>query len=536
MADVSISESHLRKEAGPIGLMFASVSAMIGSGWLFAGLHAAKTAGPGAVWSWVVGAVAVLLLALVFSEITTMMPKSGALVHMSYVSHGSMVGRVWGWLLFFAYVSVAPVEVEAVLTYANNYIPGLVDPHSGVLTAVGFISAMVILAIFVGLNMLIVRYVLMINTVATWWKIAIPLLTVVVLMSLSYHPGNMAITQGDGGVTGIFQAVATAGVVFSLLGFRQAIDMAGETANPSRNIPLAVIGSVVLASAIYIALQLAFILALNPTDISKGWAKLHFEGITGPLAAISVTVGAAWWGAILYVDAIVSPGATGFIFSTATSRITMAGGEMDSFPRALAKVNMNGVPVAALILTYVVGVIFFFPFPAWQKLVGYITSITVLTYGLGAVVLLHLRRVAPDASRPFRLAGAWIIAPLSFIVSTWIIQWTGYKTGTFLFSAITVLFIVYAAIYYATGRAKKAPFGWETGWWLIPYFGGTWLMLYFGPTAMGGTGLMSFPVSLVVGAIFSAAILALALKIGMSEEDTETYLKHIAVKEAPQSM
>jgi len=142
MADASHSKSHLRKEAGPIGLMFASVSAMIGSGWLFAGLHAAKTAGPGAIWSWVVGAIAVMLLALVFSEITTMMPKSGALVHMSYVSSGTMVGRVWGWLLFFAYVSVGPVEVEAVLTYANNYIPGLVDPHSGVLTAMGFVSAM----------------------------------------------------------------------------------------------------------------------------------------------------------------------------------------------------------------------------------------------------------------------------------------------------------------------------------------------------------------------------------------------------------
>jgi len=525
-----MSDGTLRKEAGPVGLLFASVSAMVGSGWLFAGLHAAKTAGPGSIWSWVIGAGAVLLLALVFSEITTMMPKSGALVHASHVSHGVMVGRVWGWLLFFAYVSVAPVEVMAVLTYADNYLPGLVDPKTAVLTATGFFWAVIMLAAFVLLNMLVIRWVLMINTVATWWKIAIPALTVVILMTLSYHPSNFAITQGDGGVTGIFSAVATAGVIFSMLGFRQAIDMAGETANPSRNIPIAVIGSVVLASAIYIALQVAFILALSPADISNGWNNLHFTGITGPLAAISTAVGAAWWGVVLYADAIVSPGATGFIFSTATSRVAMANGEMGAFPAWLARVNPRGVPVAALIVTYFVGVIFFFPFPSWQKLVGYISSITVLTYGLGAVVLLHLRRAVPDAERPFRLRGAWVIAPLSFVVSTWIIQWTGLATGSFLFGAIAVLFALYTGGYYLMG-GKTGAFGWREGWWLFPYFAGLWLLLYFGPVAMGGDGVMTFGISLIVGAIFSLIILALALALGLGQSETARWLAEINSKE-----
>lgn len=527
---IEMSDRKLRKEAGPVGLLFASVSAMIGSGWLFAGLHAAKTAGPGAIWSWVIGAGAVLLLALVFSEITTMMPKSGALVHASHVSHGQLVGRVWGWLLFFAYVSVAPIEVMAVLTYANNYLPGLVDPKTAVLTSSGFFWAVIMLAVFVLLNMLVIRWVLMINTVATWWKIAIPALTVVILMLFSFHPSNLTVTQGDGGVTGIFSAVATAGVIFSMLGFRQAIDMAGETANPSRNIPFAVIGSVLLASAIYIALQIAFILALSPADIANGWGNLHFAGITGPLAAISTAVGAAWWGAILYADAIVSPGATGFIFSTATSRIAMANGEMGTFPEWLAHVNTRGVPVAALIVTYIVGVIFFFPFPSWQKLVGYISSITVLTYGLGAVVLLHLRRKQPDAKRPFRLGGAWVIAPLSFIVSTWIIQWTGLETGSFLFGAIAIVFAVYTAIFYATGGTSRA-FGWREGWWLLPYFAGLWTMLYFGPAAMGGDGVLSFGASLAVGAIFSLVILALALATGLGAEATRDWLNEINLKE-----
>lgn len=526
-----MATTKLRKEAGPIGLLFASVSAMIGSGWLFASLHAAKIAGPGAIWSWIIGAIAVMLLALVFSEITTMMPKSGALAHMSYVSHGSMVGRIWGWLLFFAYVSVAPVEVEAVLTYGNNYLPGLVDPHNGVLTSTGFIWAVALLAIFVLLNMMVIRWVLMVNTAATWWKLAIPILTIIILMSLSFHPGNMTVHRGDGGVTGIFSAVATAGIIFSMLGFRQAIDMAGETANPARNIPIAVIGSVVLSSLIYIALQFAFILALHPADLGNGWAQLNFTGITGPLAALSITVGAAWWGVILYADAIVSPGATGFIYSTATSRIVMANGEMESFPKRLADVNKNGVPVMGLIVTFLVGVVFFFPFPSWQKLVGYISSITVLTYGLGAVVLLHLRRTVPDADRPFRLWAAWVIAPGSFIVSTWIIQWTGLATGNFLFGAIAVLFTLYVIFFYLSGSSKHRAFGWREGWWLVPYFIGLWVLLYLGPSRMGGHGELHFGWSVLAGAVFSLVILWLALSTGLSQETTEIYLQEIASKE-----
>ena len=70
-----------------------------------------------------VGAVIIMLIALCFAELASLFPRSGALVHMSHASHGDGLGRIWGWMLFLAYVPVPAVEAEAIVTYANNYLP-----------------------------------------------------------------------------------------------------------------------------------------------------------------------------------------------------------------------------------------------------------------------------------------------------------------------------------------------------------------------------------------------------------------------------
>lgn len=98
--DTAAPPGKLRREAGVIGLLFASTTSMIGSGWLFGAYHASKIAGPLSVWSWVIGAGIIMLIALCFAELSTMFSKSGALVHMSHASHGETLGRLWGWMLF----------------------------------------------------------------------------------------------------------------------------------------------------------------------------------------------------------------------------------------------------------------------------------------------------------------------------------------------------------------------------------------------------------------------------------------------------
>ena len=131
----SMNGSHdpagkLKRDASIVGLLFASTTSMIGSGWLFGAYHASKIAGPLSVWSWAVGAAIIMLIALCFAELAALFPRSGALVHMSHASHGEGLGRIWGWMLFLAYVAVPAVEAEAIVTYANNYLPYFLQPST----------------------------------------------------------------------------------------------------------------------------------------------------------------------------------------------------------------------------------------------------------------------------------------------------------------------------------------------------------------------------------------------------------------------
>ena len=73
-------EPHLRRHIGIVGLLFASVGSIIGSGWLFGALNASVEAGPAAVISWAIGGVMILLIALVYAELGTMFPLSGGVV------------------------------------------------------------------------------------------------------------------------------------------------------------------------------------------------------------------------------------------------------------------------------------------------------------------------------------------------------------------------------------------------------------------------------------------------------------------------
>lgn len=518
--------SKLKKDVGLFGLLFAGVGGMIGSGWLFGPLETATQAGPLSLWSWLIGGVVVLLIALVFAELATLFPLSGALVHMSYVSHGSLVGFIWGWILILAYIAIAPIEAMAIVSYASAYLPGLTEGSGGVLTAKGFGVATIVLGVMVTLNFLMIRTVLSVNSWVTIWKIAVPIVTAIVLMTYSWHPENFSAPIPKGGAEGVFTAIATGGVFFSLFGFRQAIDLAGESSNPHRDVPISIVGTVLIGTVIYVLLQFSFVVAIDPATLDQeGWAQLHFKGIAGPLAAISMTIGATWWATILYADAIVSPGACGLIYTTTTSRVVMASAQNKLLPQLFARLNKRGTPWVALIATYVVGLMFFLPFPSWQKMVGYISSITVLSYGIGPILLICLRRALPDAKRPFKLAGASFLAPMAFICSNWVILWAGAATLDFIFGLIGVIVLVHAVHYFVWQKGTWQNYQFGTAWFLLPYFASLWVLAQIGPTELGGSNQISFLPIMGMSAIASLIIFYLAISTSLSHERMQVVFK-----------
>jgi amino acid transporter len=116
-------ETQLKRHVGVVGLLFASVGSIIGSGWLFGALNASVTAGPAAIISWALGGVLILLIALVYAELGTMFPLSGGVVRFPHLAFGSFASYSAGWITWVAVATTAPIEVEAALQYATKYAP-----------------------------------------------------------------------------------------------------------------------------------------------------------------------------------------------------------------------------------------------------------------------------------------------------------------------------------------------------------------------------------------------------------------------------
>jgi amino acid transporter len=517
-------EGQLRRDVGKIGLLFAGVGSIIGSGWLFSALRAAHTAGPAAVISWAIATVMILLIGLCFAELGTMFPISGGVVRFPHLSFGSFASYTMGWITWLAAVSVPPIEVEAALQYATKYLP-LTTKHlvagdtTYTLTALGGVFAVVGMAVFVVLNYIGVKYFAQINNVAVWWKLAVIILVIVAFLVTVFHGENFSsfgfMPQGWGGV---FTAIPTAGIVFSFLGFRQGVELAGETKNPRVNVPFAVIGSVLLCGVIYIALEIAFIGAVRPQDLlsSHGWKELAFAGDFGPLAAIATILGLSWLATLLYIDAVISPADTGFAYTAVSTRVSYAMGKNRNAPHSLTKTNRQGVPWISLVLTFIVGLIFFLPFPSWQSLVTFITSATVLSFGTGPLVLAALRRQLPDHERPFKLPGGDLIPFLAFYSSNMIVFWAGWTTNLKIGVCIAIGFVLWPIFHYSS-KGQAPHLDWKAGaTWILPWLIGNGVISYL--SVYDGTGLIGPEWGFLINLIWSAIIYLTALSVRFSPQ------------------
>ena len=111
------------------------------------------------------------------------------------------------------------------------------------------------------------------------------------------------------GIKGIFVGLASGGIMFAFNGFKQAVELAGEAKNPKRSIVIGVVGSLAIASIVYLILQIAFIGAIDQNLLSHGWAHLSYKGDTGPLVGLLTSLGLSAMIVILYIDVVTATGA-----------------------------------------------------------------------------------------------------------------------------------------------------------------------------------------------------------------------------------
>ena len=526
----------LRRDVGLIGLMWASVGSIIGSGWLYGAEKAVVMAGPAAIISWIIGAVAIVLLALVHAELGGMFPVAGGTARYPHYAFGGLAGMSFGWFSWLQAATVAPIEVEAMIGYAGHWSWAKGFQHAdGTLTASGLAVAVFLMAVFVAVNFLGVRVLAFTNSAATWWKIAVPLAAIFVIAIGNFHPGNFT-SEGFApfGAKGVLSAISSSGIIFALLGFEQAIQLAGESRDPKRDLPRATLGSVAIGAVIYVLLQLVFIVALPHSAFAHGWAKLNFEGISGPWAGLATLVGLGWLSVILYLDAVVSPGGTGLIYTTATSRVSFGLAKNGYLPKVFARTDRRGVPWFGLIMSFVTGVVCFLPFPSWQELVGFITSASVLMYAGAPLAYGVFAERLPHLERPYRLPAGKVLAPLSFVVANLIIYWAGWDTLWRLGVAIVlgyVLLGVYAWYAVAAGLPDAPRLDWKAAQWLPVYLLGLGLISWQG--GFGGQGHLALWWDMLVVTAFSLVIYYWAKATASRPEDIERSIAEVVVTEAP---
>ena len=483
-AKFEASDRKLRRSMSLTQALFLSVGSIIGSGWLFASLGAASYAGPAAIVSWIVGGIFIIFIALSWSEVAAMLPRTGGLVRYPQLTHGDFSGWILGWSYWVAAIAVPAIEAEAVITYLSSRYPsvGLTTKSSGTTVLAwpwGIWCAVGLMVIFFCVNVFGVRLLSETNKWVTWWKIVIPTCTFCFLYTL-FRSSNFTGFGGfvPLGTPGIFNALSISGIVFSYLGFRQAIEYGGETRRPQRDLPIATIGAVVITMLVYVGLQIGFLGALDWHH--AGVAPGHWAGLTAsPWAAAPFykeltafgIASLSSFGTVLLIDAGVSPSGTGWLYLGTSARANYGLSVAGYSPRWFEWINRFGIPWFALLFSAVIGCLFFIPAPSWYLLVGFITSATVLTMIVGAVALPVLRRTAPTLHRPFRLPWIWLWCPVGFLAAVEIIYWAGFTTLNSV-EAATWIGLPLFAWYYAW---KRRWIHWAGGAALGIVFLGAWI-------------------------------------------------------------
>jgi amino acid transporter len=500
--DVDLQSDGMERGVGFLGLLWASEGSIIGSGWLFGALTAASIAGPSAIIAWVAASLIVIVLALVHAELGGLFPVSGGTSRFPHYAFGSLAGGTFGWFSYLQAASVAPIEVLAAIQYLSSFSwASSWYSKTGTLSGVGILVAVILMFAFVMVNLIGIRWLARVNNSLTTWKVLIPILTILILIIFKFHSSNFSHGGGffvkGAAIKSILIAIPTGGIVFSLLGFEQAVQLGGEAKNPSKDLPRAVILSILIGAAIYVLVQVAFIGALDPALLTHGgtWTSLADAGHSpalkalnaAPFYSVAKVAGLAWLAFILRLDAFVSPTGTGLIYLTSASRISFGLSKNGYIPQAFERNSERiKVPVFGIIVSALIGLLFLLPFPSWSKLVGVVTSASVMMYAGAPLALGALRLQKPDLPRPYRLPAAHILAPLSFVMATFIVYWAGWSTYTTLMVALLIgyaLMFASAALHLNPNQPKV---DWGAAVWIFPYLIGMGIISYFGTFGSGG--------------------------------------------------
>ncbi|WP_229657439.1 APC family permease [Thermogymnomonas acidicola] len=503
-----IRQGEYRKEIGVFGATFFGASAILGSAILFIPVTVLSAAGPEGIVAWVIGAVMMLVIGLIYTELGTIMPRTGGVGTYPQVSNGPLTGIFNGWGAFLGYVLAPVSEVVAMVEYLSFFFPVLYNLKTSQLTIYGELLTILIVFLFFLGNYFGVRYLNQANSFLTWLKLLSLAFIGVFFLALYFHPSNFTALPGGFapyGGSGLLFAVAT--TVYAYAGFRQPVDYAEEVKDHKRTIPIAISLSIIVSFILYTLLSVDFIGSVNWSylGISPGdWASL--SSLTFPLPAMAFGVGLAVMAYFIFFTSIHSSASSSLIYSGGAARVLANISENRYLPPFFARLGKRGVPYYSVIAVLLISAFYTFLVPVFISVALVFVDASLVSYGPAAVSLMVFRRHVKAPGDSFRLPAAQVLAPIGFVVGSYLLYWTGFK---YLIIAIPSVLVGALLFIYHARKTKVDAEDIRGGIWYPVYLAAILALSYFlsispGPSNLGGIDVVPFPYNIIV---FTAVVL-----------------------------
>ncbi|MEU8342598.1 amino acid/polyamine/organocation transporter, APC superfamily [Actinomadura meyerae] len=390
---------ELKRTMSLLQLTFFSVGATLGTGIFVVLGEAVPLAGPAVVLSFVLAAVTALFSALSYAELAGTIPVSGSSYSYSYATLGELVAWVCGWCLLLEYaVSVSAVAVGWG-SYLNAFFDAafgftIPDAVSGPPGEGGLVNIPAVVVVVLA-TLLLLRGTsesATANTVMVFLKIGVLLFFCAVAFT-AFESGNLSAFTPMG-----WAGISAAGgkVFFSYIGFDAASTAGEEARNPRRDLPLAIVLSLLIVTVLYVLVGLAAVAAMH-------WERFEVSGAEASLAEVlDVATGKSWPSMVLALGAVIAIASVVLTVMYGQTRILFAMSRDGLVPDVFQKVSpARRVPVAnTLIVAVFIGVLA--AVVPLGRLVDATSIGTLFAFALVSVGVIVLRRTQPDLPRSFR--------------------------------------------------------------------------------------------------------------------------------------